>query len=61
MIPLNLPVQLHLFEPSSTQATPSPEILQRLHPLLIQLLTESVCDAQPATELCPAVEADDDE
>ncbi len=61
MIPLNLPVQLHLFEPASTHATPSPEIRQRLHPLLIMLLNEAVCDAQPATELSPAVEADDDE
>lgn len=58
MAPHNLPVQLHLFEPVSTRATPSPEIRQRLRPLLILLLTEAVRDAQPATELGPAKEAD---
>ena len=57
MIPHNIPVQLHLFEPASTRATPSPEIRQRLYPLLIMLLNEAVRDAQPATELVPAMEA----
>ncbi len=61
MRPHNFPVQLHLFEPASTRATPSPEIRQRLHPLLIMLLNEAVCDAQPAAELGPSVEADDNE
>lgn len=61
MRPHNFPVQLHLFDPASTRATPSPEIRQRLHPLLIMLLNEAVRDARPATELGPAVEADDNE
>jgi len=61
MIPLDLPVQLHLFEPASPHAPPSPEIRQRLHPLLILLLTEAVRDAQPGTELGSSVEADDNE
>ena len=61
MVPHNLPVQLHLFEPVSTRATPSPEIRQRLHPLLILLLNEAVRDVRPATELGRAAEADDNE
>lgn len=52
--------QLHLFEPVRDRAEPSPEIRQRLRPLLITLLEEAVRSDQPATEPVPSTEVGDE-
>ena len=44
-------LQLHLFDPARDQPETSPQIRQRLRPLLIMPLDEAVRGAQPVTEV----------
>lgn len=60
MTPHHRHLQLHLFEPARDRAVTSPEIRQRLRPLLITLLDEAVRGAQPVTESVPPTEAGDE-
>lgn len=53
-------LQLHLFEPARARAATSPEIRQRLRPLLIALLNEAARGAQPAAEPVPSTETSDE-
>jgi hypothetical protein len=53
-------LQLHLFEPARDRTATSPEIRDRLRPLMITLLDEAARGAQPATEPNPSTEAGDE-
>ena len=60
MTPYHRHLQLHLFEPARDRTAPSPEIRDRLRPLMITLLDEAARGAQPATEPGPSTEAGDE-
>ncbi len=60
MTPYHRHLQLHLFEPARDRTATSPEIRDRLRPLMITLLDEAARGAEPATEPNPSMEAGDE-